>query len=65
MGRERPTSWDPKEKRRKLSTNEKALTELIRKYPTDPLYPMILEYRDVSKIAGTYIGYYEETLDAN
>lgn len=36
--------------------DEKALKGLIVKYPLDTLYPMVLQYREVEKVAGTYIG---------
>jgi hypothetical protein len=28
----------------------------VGKYPEDPLYPVVMEYRKLDKIAGTYIG---------
>jgi DNA polymerase I-like protein with 3'-5' exonuclease and polymerase domains len=36
--------------------DEKAIKELMRKYPDDKLYPLVLQYRELDKIAGTYIG---------
>lgn len=57
LGRFIPTTWDKKEKKRKISMNEKAIKELIGKYPDDKTYPLVLQYRTLSKIAGTYIGY--------
>ena len=56
LGRALPTMFDPKTKSRKISMNEKALKELIRKFPLDKLYPAVLEYRELDKLAGTYIG---------
>jgi len=29
---------------------------LIIKYPLDKLYPIILQYRELDKLAGTYVG---------
>lgn len=40
----------------KPTTNERAIRALIGRFPEDPLYPFILQYRQVDKIAGTYIG---------
>jgi len=54
-----PTVRDKKTGLMKPTTNEKALKQLIKKYPKDPFYPAILEVRELSKIAGTYIGYPE------
>ncbi len=51
-----PTRWDKKEGKRKVSFDEKALKTLMGKYPKDPLYGWVLEYRELDKLAGTYIG---------
>ena len=56
LGRPLPTVPDPKTKQRKVSMNEKALKELMRKFPLDGLYPAVLTYRELDKLAGTYIG---------
>ena len=40
----------------KRTTDEGALRALLLRHPTDPLYPLILDYREVQKLAGTYIG---------
>jgi uracil-DNA glycosylase family 4 len=56
LGRQLPTIYDRKEKKRKVSFDEKALKKLILAYPLDPVYPLVLEYRSLDKIAGTYIG---------
>lgn len=42
--------------------DEKAITKLIKRYPKDPLYPLILEHREHQKLLGTYVGItqYEE-----
>jgi DNA polymerase I-like protein with 3'-5' exonuclease and polymerase domains len=42
--------------RKKVSFGEKQIKELIIKYPHDGLYPAILEYRSIDKLAGTYVG---------
>lgn len=55
-----PTVWDKKEHKRKISFGEEQLKDLQLKYPSDPLYPSILEYRSIDKLAGTYIGRVEE-----
>jgi len=41
---------------RKVTFDEKAIRKLITRYPQDELYPLILEYRELDKIAGTYVG---------
>ena len=56
LGRALPTVWDKKTQTRKVSMNEKGLKELIRKFPLDTLYPLVLTYRELDKLAGTYIG---------
>lgn len=56
LNRPLPTVWDRKEQRRKVSFGEKQIKSLIGKYPTDPIYKLILEYRSLDKTAGTYIG---------
>lgn len=43
-------------KDRKITFDETAIMKLVKKYPNDPLYPLILEHREVSKLIGTYIG---------
>ncbi len=42
--------------------DEKAITKLVKRYPKDPLYPLILEHREHQKLLGTYVGVtqYEE-----
>lgn len=56
FGRFIPMTWDKKAKRRKISLNAKGMKELIRRYPDDPIYPLVLEHRELDKLAGTYIG---------
>lgn len=56
LGRIIPTTWDKKTKSRKPTMDEKAIKGLMLKYPLDPLYPLVLQYRELDKIAGTYIG---------
>ena len=56
MGRPTPTKWDNQSRSRKVTMDEKALKDLIRQYPEDELYPAVIEYRMLDKIAGTYIG---------
>ncbi len=52
-----PTKWDKKTRARKATMDEKALKGLIRKFgEVDKLYERVLEYRELDKIAGTYIG---------
>jgi DNA polymerase len=40
----------------KITFDEAAITRLIKQYPTDPLYPLILEHRGVQKLLSTYVG---------
>ncbi len=40
----------------KVTFDEAAITRLIKQYPTDPLYPLILEHRGVQKLLSTYVG---------
>lgn len=56
LNRPNPTIFDKKLGRRKVSFNEKSIKGLIRKYPADPLYKLVLEYRELDKLGGTYIG---------
>lgn len=51
-----PTTYDSKTRTRKVSFGEKQLKELILKWPDDPLYQLILDYREIDKLAGTYCG---------
>lgn len=51
-----PTVYDKVRRERKVSFNEKSLRGLIIKYPDDPLYGIILTYRQLDKLAGTYLG---------
>lgn len=51
-----PMVWDKKAGYKKVSFGEEQLRELMIKYPDDKLYPTILDYRGVDKLAGTYIG---------
>jgi len=43
-------------RRGKRTTDETALRSLMLKYPEDALYPLVLDYREAQKLAGTYIG---------
>ena len=56
LGRGVPSVWDKKEGKRKPSMGEKALKQLMGKFPLDKLYPLVLQYRELDKVAGTYIG---------
>lgn len=40
--------------------DEKAILKLTKKYPKDALYPLILEFRGLQKLLGTYIGTSED-----
>lgn len=56
MGRITPTTYDTKTKARKTTMNEKAIKSLMVKYVDDRLYPLVLTYRSLEKVAGTYLG---------
>ena len=56
MKRPMPMVYDKKARKKKISFAEKQLKQLMLKWKDDPLYAMILDYRSVDKIAGTYIG---------
>lgn len=56
LGRPNPMIWDKKEKRKKISFNEENIKKLILAHPLDKLYPSVLQYRSLDKLAGTYIG---------
>jgi DNA polymerase len=49
---------------RHATTDEKALRTLIGRHPKDEVYPLVLEYRELSKVGGTYIGWWDEQLEA-
>lgn len=44
-----------KKDRTKVSFDESSIGDLIRKYPTDPLYPLVLKYRETEKLLSTYV----------
>ena len=46
--------YDPKKKT--ITFDEKAIARLIKQYKKDPLYPLILEFREIQKLLGTYVG---------
>lgn len=43
-------------KEKKVTYNADAIEKLIKQYPKDPLYPLILQHRKVLKLLSTYIG---------
>jgi DNA polymerase I-like protein with 3'-5' exonuclease and polymerase domains len=47
-------------KDRKITFDENAIIKLIKKYPNDPLYPIILQFREYQKLLSTYIGVTQE-----
>lgn len=51
-------------KESRVTFDEDALDKLIKKYPKDPLYPLIATYRGYQKLLGVYFGetQYEEVL---
>lgn len=43
-------------KEKKVTFDESAILKLMKKYPKDALYPIILDYRKVQKLLSTYVG---------
>lgn len=43
--------------------DNKSIKKLIGKYPGDKLYPLVLTYRELDKVGGTYIGRPEAVLE--
>lgn len=41
---------------KKITFDEPALMKLIKKYPNDPLYPLIMQHRHIQKLLSTYVG---------
>lgn len=56
-----PTVYDKRTRGRRVSFGEEQLKDLSIRYPDDKLYRLIAEFRETQKIAGTYIGYAEES----
>lgn len=56
LNRPVPKTKDKKSGQMRASMDEKAIKGLMLKYPLDPLYSLVLEYRELDKLAGTYIG---------
>lgn len=50
--------YDPKEK--KTTFDEKAMMRLMKRYPDDPLYPEVGQFRKLQKLLTTYIGVTED-----
>lgn len=51
-----PMVWDKKQGKRKVSFGERQIKDLTSRYPDDTIYGLILTYRELDKLAGTYIG---------
>ena len=56
LGRPLPMVFDKKAGVRKVSFGERQLKDLAGQFPDDMLYSLILKYRELDKIAGTYVG---------
>ena len=52
--------YDPKEK--KVTFNEKAIIRLMKKYPEDGLYTLILRRRELQGLLSKYIGITEHNI---
>jgi DNA polymerase I-like protein with 3'-5' exonuclease and polymerase domains len=46
-----------------VTFDEDALRVMMKRYPKDPLYPLIAEYRELEKCLGTYVDGIQEDLD--
>jgi len=55
-GRPVPTRWDKKTHAHRPTMNAQAIQQMQRQFPDDPVYPLVLTYRELEKLAGTYIG---------
>lgn len=51
-----PTKWDKAKGAQRVSFDEENIKKLILAFPDDKIYPLILTYRGIDKLAGTYIG---------
>lgn len=51
-----PTVYDKRTRKRRVSFAEEQIRGLILKYPDDTLYPNVLLFRELDKLAGGYIG---------
>lgn len=47
-------------KEQKITFNEDAIVRLMKNYPKDPLYPLIIDHRKVQKLLSTYVGVTQE-----
>lgn len=56
IGRGLPTVFDKRTRGRRVSFGERQILDLAQKYPDDSVYKLILEFRQLQKIQGTYIG---------
>lgn len=48
--------FDKKERKKKVSFGERQLKDLTIRYKDDILYPLIILYRELDKLAGAYLG---------
>lgn len=62
LGRPNPMIWDKKAGKRKVSFGAREILGLTGRYPDDTLYKLILQYRKLDKLAGTYIGRVEDVI---
>jgi hypothetical protein len=51
-----PTVYDKVKRDRRVAFDEANLRRLMLKYPDDKLYSLVLQYRSIDKLAGTYVG---------
>jgi hypothetical protein len=53
-----PMIYDRVKRKQKVSFAEGEMKKLILAYPQDPVYTLVLTYRELDKLAGTYVGRY-------
>jgi hypothetical protein len=56
LGRPIPHTFDKKTRTQKPTMNEEGIKKLMKQFPDDPVYAGTLRYRELDKLAGTYIG---------
>ncbi len=63
VGRATPVKSVKGTNKKTRTTDDKAIKQLMRKWPDDKLYPLVLDLRKIQKLQGTYVGYVEAPAD--
>ena len=50
------TTFDKRSRTYRVTFDDDALRDLLKKHPQDPLYPLVRERREVEKLLSTYVG---------